>query len=161
MTCCLTSAAAVTSPCAALPYRWVEGLSPWHLHCSCHGRAFAAASRAHEGSGEVHANSRCRAGHREQECALPLCVSRPWIKNTVGAIDRSRWMGCAQASRTHVIARDRGLVGDRSEDIRAQQQMDTHDDRRDETLAFVWEFWFRVRGHAVEVLLFTLLRHRP
>ena len=31
--------------------------------------------------------------------------------------------------------------------------MDTHDDRRDETLAFVWEFWFRVRGHAVEVLL--------
>jgi hypothetical protein len=21
-----------------VPYRWVEGLSPWHLHCSCHGR---------------------------------------------------------------------------------------------------------------------------
>ena len=81
VTCCLTSAAAVTSPCAALPYRWVEGLSPWHLHCSCHGRAGprSAASRAHEVSGEVHANSRCRAGHREQECALPLCVARLWI----------------------------------------------------------------------------------
>ena len=81
VTCCLTSAAAVTSPCAALPYRWVEGLTPWHLHCSCHGRAGprSAASRAHEVSGEVHANSRCRAGHREQECALPLCVARLWI----------------------------------------------------------------------------------
>jgi hypothetical protein len=42
-----------------------------------------AASRAHEVSGEVHAHSRCRAGHREQECALPLCVARMWVGITL------------------------------------------------------------------------------
>ena len=42
-----------------------------------------AASRAHEVSGEVHEHSRCRAGHREQECALSLCVARVWITMTL------------------------------------------------------------------------------
>lgn len=42
-----------------------------------------AASRAHEVSGEVHAHSRCRAGDREQECALPLCIARMRIGITL------------------------------------------------------------------------------
>jgi hypothetical protein len=55
-----TPAAAVTSPCAALPYLWVVGLSVVTLAPASlvSRQGTAAASREHGVSGELDANSR-------------------------------------------------------------------------------------------------------
>jgi hypothetical protein len=133
-------------------------LSPWHLHCSCHGRAVAAASRAHEVSGEVHAHSRCRAGHREQECASPLCVARMWTKSTtVVVFDRSRYIYVYLIYAGTKDARDRrsdqGRQASGGQIRRYTNPRNIYMIDEMRRLPLCGLILVRVRGHAVEVLL--------